>query len=531
MKILAAVLATAIAPVAANHGHQHVGPRTKEAMSAVETFCSRDVAGLCADDEPVVDPVSDLLKSVGIAPMVKPEPATTEPDISSILDQMIFMALQMPMEMPQQEYYYTIIESPSTFQLRVYGDEPAAERMQAPRDPAEHLLDNMVSSLAEEPRINPVDLTKTILQKGETIMNNDGAGEDDRRMARRLTEVHGGRHQNHSPLPFGCSKNRCLRSAYEQGLVTSRCSDAMQTAEKVYREEVSSNLLNMEHQKEAFLSVSLLYFALALCTIIVLHSRFRKHIKKIREQRKLADSILLAVYNDPEIKSKVEISVQKDLGYVPPLPPHVLARMNKPPMGHLVLLGFKIFITVVVIVLAFIDPLLAMIILCGVMLFRCLMVSMGWCLPPMPTGDCTCCCCKVSTEDLRLGKPLTKAQACCTCCNSTGVCPPTCKLCCGFDPDGGCDCCDDGCDCCSPKDVCTCCCCGLDSVHAKMGKLTEKQACCTCCNGTGACPDTCKACCGEDGDGSCDCCSDGCDCCSPKGKNTEVFEAVSIQIV
>jgi len=136
--------------------------------------------------------------------------------------------------------------------------------------------------------------------------------------------------------------------------------------------------------------------------------------------------------------------------------------------------------------------------------------------PTEPT--CTCCCCG-ATSSPESSIPLTDAQACCNCCKGTGVCTPACAKCCGGS--GGCCCCsgDEGGCCCKPNQqaltepTCTCCCCGATS---KAGiPLTDAQACCNCCKGTGVCTPACAKCCGGGDGGGCCCCGgdkDGCCC-------------------
>mmetsp|Transcript_5873 Transcript_5873/g.12367 ORF Transcript_5873/g.12367 Transcript_5873/m.12367 type:complete len:546 (-) Transcript_5873:213-1850(-) len=63
---------------------------------------------------------------------------------------------------------------------------------------------------------------------------------------------------------------------------------------------------------------------------------------------------------------------------------------------------------------------------------------------------------------------------------------------------------------CDEEATCACCCCGASPQDAEYGNLTEAQACCGCCGGTGACGDQCASCCGPDGCCGADCCANGC---------------------
>jgi hypothetical protein len=67
--------------------------------------------------------------------------------------------------------------------------------------------------------------------------------------------------------------------------------------------------------------------------------------------------------------------------------------------------------------------------------------------------------------------------------------------------------------CCAPAYVrqCTCCCCGVSTEDVSNGLVTDAQACCNCCVGTGVCSPACASCCGKDG---CCCGSEDCSCCN-----------------
>ena len=163
--------------------------------------------------------------------------------------------------------------------------------------------------------------------------------------------------------------------------------------------------------------------------------------------------------------------------------------------------------------------------------------------------ECECCCCGANTSDAKNGN-LTAEQECCSCCKGSGVCAPSCADCC--DPPKGCGC-QEGCCCCSSNgtkatDDCKCCCCGATTAQSRDGTLTDVQACCGCCKGTGACSDACASCCGNSGCGcSCSkgtgkCCYEVESCgnsCSLKGRGqkhvvlarNEVYCGVPLQVV
>lgn len=514
----------------------------QQAMQKVERACFSDVNSLCRYEHPF----SVILSA----------PLSLPLELPSMLDQMISSALAMSQE-SSPGFYMVLGDSPAQEDEEEHEQKP---KLNPKEQDAEKVLDSMVSTMVEQaqesasadeaetqPAFDPMDMFKRIAEHGHQILASDQVTEDRRRLARRLTQVSPETHftQRRLPLPFGCPINRCLMSAFEQGVVSPPCNDALRQAERIEQVEVSEAMLHVARESEAFLSFALLYGILALATLLMLHRRFRKLGEKRRADRRLTRRILQAVYSQPQLKAAVRANLDgQDLGMVPPLPPHILQRMGGKDGGSMMkklamCKAVKLVVLLGVLVLAFVNPLLAMPVLCMVMAARCIVLTLS--PAPEPVDCCRCCCCGRSTDDVKKGKPLTKVQACCACCNGQGVCGPACIDCCGLNPDSPCDCCADGCCACCSSDTpnvksCTCCCCGLNSDDAKKGKISSVQACCMCCQGTGTCSDACISCCGMNPDGACDCCADGCCACcsggsSPGESKKDVYQAVLLQIV
>lgn len=472
----------------------------RQAMHSVEEHCSGDVSSLCSVPGEAMtmrghDPFMELLGRHPASPVI-------EHSLSKMLDSMIDTAIRISDEQPTLVWVSFQDETPSKTQENV-ASEQVFDTM------VSDLADHVASSSADEadepieepeaPVWDPVQFSKRLIEHGENAMAQAQAEGDEHRhrLARRLTEVHPS--MFHGPqhgmrLPFGCGKNRCLMAAYEQGAVSPRCADAIRQVEEVKEIEVSHQMLVIEREQETFLGLAILYGMLCIGTLFLLHRRLSKLGRRMRGKHRLKRRILQAVYNNPEIKAAVTAELNEDLGLVPPLAPHVLARMSgKAPRPNWRLMRFlKMLVLIGVLVLAFVNPLLAMPVMCVLIGIR--FVHLAFCPPKIPKQECSCCCCGASTEDVANGN-LTAAQECCTCCKSTGVCSPNCAACCG----------DDGSGCCGKG----CCCCGATEADAATGNLTDVQACCCCCNGTGKCSGSSGCCC-------CSCCGDSCcsgDCC------------------
>eukprot|EP00545_Synedropsis_sp_CCMP1620_P000407 CAMPEP_0119015212 /NCGR_PEP_ID=MMETSP1176-20130426/10617_1 /TAXON_ID=265551 /ORGANISM="Synedropsis recta cf, Strain CCMP1620" /LENGTH=555 /DNA_ID=CAMNT_0006968485 /DNA_START=29 /DNA_END=1696 /DNA_ORIENTATION=- len=550
----AVVLSALIAPIAAHQGgppHDHPhhppmgppGPEMQEAMRVVEATCSNDVALFCPSPEDSIfmnapsvlrlgaprDPLMDFMMN----PMAPPPQML---DLSNILDEMMTQAL---LQQPQEATiirFYRISDEPE--------EQPQEQPKEQPQElPApEQVLDSMIHTLMERSAEKPEVVAQHVVEHGNKLLQSEVLDEDRVRMARRLTEMSPDKFQGpRLPLPFGCQRNHCLMRAFEEGAVSPPCGQALQNAETTQRVVVQRRASKIERESEAFVHFTILYIFLAILTIVALRKHLHRMTRRVRAHLHLKRSILQAVYSNPAIKAKVEDEVGRSIGSVPPLPPHVLAQMGGPQFPHsgfFALKLLKLITFATILTLIFVTPFLAMPLLCVLMMVRFLHLSF---FPPQaPHMACSCCCCGLSTDDVQSGN-VTSKQACCTCCNGMGVCAPACADCCGLDPDGACDCCSDGCDCCNPPSKCCCCSATPDTMI-----LTDVQANCSCCKGSGVCAEGCKSCCGDET--GCDCCTDGCDCCSGdsapvdcckaddtckpvRRANSGVYQGIPIQIV
>lgn len=502
-------------------GHAPMSPMMEQAMRSVEEHCSWDVSSLCS--RPGENPIdlNLMLAGDGLSTMLN---KMMDSAVRLANEQPTYVMLsliddQTPKQVARSEQVFhsmvsNLVSSLSSDEEEVEEESNDSEEVEEESNGSEEEVEEESSDSEESEGLDPVvldpiELSKRIIEHGERVMNQAQAEGDEHRhrLARRLTEVHPGmfhhEHRGGPRLPFGCRQNHCLMSAYEQGAVSSQCANALHQVQEVKEMEVSHQMAVAERQSETFFGLALLYGLLCIGTFILLHCRLSKLGRRMQGKRRLKRRIIQSVYNNPDIKAAVASDLDEDLGHVPPLPPHVLARMSgKEPRHNWKLFRFlKVVLLCGVMVLAIVNPILAMPVMCVVIGIR--FVQLAFFPPKMPKRECSCCCCGASTTDVAKGN-LTAAQECCTCCKSTGVCAPNCAACCGDD-----GCCGKG-----------CCCCGATAEAAAAGKLTKAQACCCCCGGTGCCSGDsgCCCCCGGGNSGCCSgdggCCSgDGCCCC------------------
>ena len=466
----------------------------QNAIHAVEASCSTDLAVLCPSPQDQFDMRAPVMRlGAPRDPLIEflnnPQaPLPMKMDISNILDEMMSHAILMANDEPQFTVVHFISfadEEPSPEEGPTTPEEESTIRHE--KTAPEEVLVPMVQNLVQRTTEDPETVTNKIIQHANDLLKTEQ--DDDRvRMARRLTQMAPEMvNVPRLPLPFGCPRNRCLMSAFEQGAVSPPCSEALKTAERLQSATIMREFVKVERDSRLFLSFTLLYGVLAFVTLAVLSKHLRKMRRSIEYQVNLKKSILQAVYSNPAIKAKVEESMGREIGYVPPLPPHVLAELGGhqfPHRGFFFSKLIMLFTFALVFTLVFINPLLAMPILCILMFARFLRLA---CCPPQnPVPMCTCCCCGLSTDDVKNGN-VSATQACCTCCNSMGVCAPGCADCCGLEPDGACDCCMDECSCCDPP-----------TVHSSCGALTDAQANSSCCSG-----EVSKTCCGDGASPAC----------------------------
>jgi hypothetical protein len=584
------------------------------ALQKIEEVCQRDLDRHCRlPRKTMADPVMQWLftpERLAPPPLLHPNDLDLmDPmNLGPLLDHMMDTALHMPMMVQREE---------PMFVMFFEGVSVPQERA-----PEEVALDSMVSRLMQHssncdkkkqeqaaatgapmvPKLTTPEVAHHIRLKGQHVLEQEDVPEERRRLARRLTEVtpeeimvrftntepfdnhfsleQQNHNHDHPPCPH---KHKCLMKAREQNMVTPECGDALTRLEYVQKFE-------MEKNHEMFLYMQFFWFYCILFFALFTMILVRK-FKNGKGRFLLRLRVLQSVYSNPEIKAKVEDDIGVPLGNVPPLSNVALKLLNadgrnqcrrkRQRFCHMLYLCVAFFALDAFGALPPGWPLFVMGFCCVFMISRIATL----CYSKPEVRECKCCCCGGSTSDVENGT-VSDVQACCTCCKGTGVCSAKCKTCCGGGGDnkdgagsccgGKCSCakdhnCDGSCDCCGPKkeccgtkkecfameevklivkDDCTCCCCGGSMVDFATGNVSDVQACCTCCKGTGKCSAKCKSCCGgggkKDGTGSCcggkcSCakehnCNGDCDCCGSFKKvvvdsNTVVYHGIPVQIV
>lgn len=496
-------------------------PVERDAFLGVAQSCRRDVDLFC-DTSPLF--IMDM--GLPVDPFMQ--------DFGRFMDSLMDTALMMPM----------IVD------LVPIQDQKEA-RSNVPIEPEEIAALHVVSQLAVQ--THPDDdqkMTDRIVQHGTDILEQEDVTADKRRMARRLTEVSPQDMHEHRRafLPFGCpQRNRCLQEVYDHRAVSFACGDDMAHLENVRASQYEQRVHQVQEENNLLFQLSIWYM-LAIGTMVVLYIRRRTDVNANRRMKIL---VLKAIYSKPELKAAVEQELGESIGHIPPLS-----------MRSLITFGLHGKIFRQWIKAARMVRLAIMSLLMGIMLVApsfflpvCIGLS-GWLFFSVVFAEksvrmCACCCCSATTEDAKNGT-LTEEQACCGCCQGTGVCCAACADCCdgGGDSPGPCNCCTDGCNCCS---------------NGTTGTCSMEGGCCCCCGGDGSgCADGCTCCCsggGEKGAGdccatqstvvtmgdgcTCSCCASGscpgdCSCCDtcPCGTTTKkikkkvvIYEGVPMQVV
>jgi hypothetical protein len=483
-----------------HNNHDNLKPHTHVAYHHVEAACAEDVEALCS-------PKPDVFSL--------PHPSSGDP----FLDWVLFAP---PSENPPPE-----LQDFPFFMNRLFDSvlEPRPPQVsflwfeEAEEEEPHMVVDSAVSRLAMNKQPEEIPLLAHQLQQfGEGMLHDaELRGERHLRMARRLTEMDSLSILQHASLPFGCPKNRCLREAFAEHKVSNECARSLEILERTFMLENE-----LDRRQGIFIGMMWIYIA-ALALLMILVAR---NYRARRGRRRLKQKILLAVYSNPAIRKQVEAELGESVGDVPPLPYHVMRlitaggndlkrRLRCVRRIHAVFLAC--LMTLVFVAPFWVLPICILVTLVRVAQLACVNSE-------LEADDCSCCCCAASPGMARAGM-LTKEQACCSCCKGTGICSQKCQSCCG---DAGCctcccsSCCDGKC-CCAPSqmkvvtDDCTCCCCGASPSMANAGLLTDEQACCGCCKGTGKCSAACASCCGN----GCDCNGKDCCCCDVTFIKTE----------
>lgn len=528
----------------ATQDHNSLRPHTHVAFHHVETACAQDVLDFCTPQQPRQPPMTlgDPFLDWMFVPLAPPppmrnleQPSNEMDEISAIMDRMFDSFFQMPSDMPIITITY------ESYRVPIQKEQPPKAIEEPPKKPEEKqmqdinfMVDSTAGKLASETSIEEMpQLAEKLQTYGQELMQKEGEDSLKHHVGRRLTEMDCHKLKQHRMLlPFG-EKNACLKNAFSLGKVSPGCSRSIQELQMVAQLEKE-----LEHRHDTVMNLMSVYLGLLVVVLVLICRRARQ--AKLR--RKLGHRILQTIYSNPILKQQVESELGESLGHIPPMPFLALKLISaggrdlKKSLRCMKRLHY-LFLCILMI-LVVVAPMTVLPLCIAITLVRIFHLCLF--KDDASTRECECCCCGATTTTARLGV-LSPAQECCSCCNGTGVCAPACTDCCKED---GCACCNCGDNCCCKemicvmRDGCSCCCCGATPDQAKAGLLTEEQACCNCCKGTGTCSDACKSCCGG---GGCCCCCNGC-CDAPKKTKGQgqkhkfeseqaVYHGIPVQIV
>lgn len=208
------------------------------------------------------------------------------------------------------------------------------------------------------------DAANGIVAHGEKLLLSEDTPLPQRRLARRLTALP----QKAKPcLAYGCYVDHCLWKNHEVGALSVQCSTALEVAKATFhnvnyyentpRETTSHTSLHSERNMEEndtaqntneetlelmeeemeMMSLMMCFTGTLLLPIFMILflrkiSRHRRHrwMHMNPEKRRLRNNILTAVYENENIKSKVQEVVEMDLGEEIPLPPRCLDAPDQP---------------------------------------------------------------------------------------------------------------------------------------------------------------------------------------------------------
>jgi hypothetical protein len=376
-------------------------------------------------------------------------PDVSEPDFGRSLDRMLDTVLALPPPRPCPKM----------------GAPQAQDTVTPEQEGA------LVSQLAAFTHPDHVDhVVQRVKNYGnDLLIKEDPPAETSRRLhvARRLSEVspadiralHIKLQHESSPrrfLPFGLpQRNQCLYRAYQSRRVSATCGNALALLDNVRAVQRANNLAAEAQTQSLLHQLSLITSLYALvCLIVMVLVVLRR--KRAQDQRQLVRTILRAVYSRPTIKAAVAremaLAIKDDnylqdpdgiLGWVPPM----LHRSSSDVVCEFARSMGLLTVTALMAVAVWMPAYLF--VTCWSVLALALLglfLHKGSCKESVEI--CTCCCCGVTTADVAAGL-VSPEQACCNCCQGTGICSVACYACCFSGSDG----CDQPCsDCCCPDD-------------------------------------------------------------------------------
>lgn len=271
-------------------------------------------------------------------------------------------------------------------------------------------------------------------------------------VSRRLQEVSpDALHEyRRSFLPFAPETADCLEAAYSSQQQVSLGCEQALTQLHKFREDEAIRIRKQTSLDENITRDSDQLWIYILCTAIFLAIR-RRRIRK--QQNFIGDRIFAAVYSKPTFKRKVEAELGHSVGHVPPIP--VYRNLMRGKLRAAVQRWRRQIRAV-----------------CFVALATLAIVA---CYSPSWAMAIAACVARALFLSLVI-QSMYPAQ--------------------------------------KNINLCVCCCCGGSTENVKLGTVTDAQACCPCCAGTGVCSVKCAACCSNTEE-ACSCCGGaGCCCCN-----------------
>jgi len=461
----------------------------RNALMQVEQVCQSDIEKICQPPKQVMqDPILQWMMAPPERMMAPPilHHGALDPfdpmNVGSLLEHMMDSALKMEdmMVQPMEPSFVLVFDM-------TYQEEPE-------RSLEERTLDSMVSKLVHHSGCNKMkpaalpaseneahDVTHHIRLKGQEILTQDSVPEDRLRLARRLTEVtpeemmkiheqHHGHHHHDEHEALFHIMCPKKQKCLMQALEQNMLEP--QCAESLSRyEQVHQAEVARVEQTQLYTAMFQLYWALFLFLFVMVVMRKLKSDKGLFWMRL---KVLQTVYSNPEIKAKVEDEMGVTIGDVPPV--------SYPALSKLSFRGRDVFHSKRK---RFFRMLSFMLILLAMDAFGLL----PSCWPLLMMGSC-CLLLVLKMIVMCFSKPEVRE--------------------------------------------CNCCCCGGSTLDVQNGTVSDSQACCSCCKGTGICTVKCHTCCRTSDDdmdgggccgGACGCgngsdCNGDCGCCGGKSSNT-----------
>jgi len=204
----------------AGYGLKHY---SDSAYDRVENTCAVDVETLCVPKEefkPMFMLSGDPFLDWMFLPSASIPPPPEVHDLNLFIDQM-FNSILMS----------TALQGSTTLIVEVEAASPQS------------FVDLGVARLAAEKEPDEIPQLAHQLQKyGANLLRDSEDGSERHRMARRLTEMDTKTINYHVQLPFG-SKNCCLRSAFENQMVSEECARSIAILEKTFLLEDEFNMM------------------------------------------------------------------------------------------------------------------------------------------------------------------------------------------------------------------------------------------------------------------------------------------------